>query len=224
MRLSRIAVDIREAASGIPELLERRGIYVQRRMLDVADYVVGRYAIERKTVHDFISSLYSGRLFDQAQRITQTYSKFLLIVEGDIEEALGDLKNPRVYWGALLSLTIGFDFKVFFTSSTGQTADLLSLLAHRSGSGFTNRPLLVKKPKLASTKDWQLLVLSSLPSIGPKMAERLLQSFGTLQNVFTASRTELALKGGIGESRAQKVFDLVRAEYKRKIPKQSKLA
>ena len=223
MRLSRIAADVRESPSGIPELLERRGVYVQRRMLDVADYVVGRYAIERKTVHDFVSSLYSGRLFDQAQRITQTYSKFLLIVEGDFQEALGDLKNPRVYWGALLSLTLGFDFKIFFTSSTVETADLLSLLARRGGSGFTNRPL-VKKPKLMSTKVWQLLVLGSLPSIGPKLAERLLESFGTLHNVFTASRTELAVKGGIGDFRAQKVFDLIRTEYKRKIPKQSKLA
>ncbi|HKM76543.1 MAG TPA: ERCC4 domain-containing protein [Candidatus Bathyarchaeia archaeon] len=225
MRLPRIVIDSRESASGIPELLEERGIYVQRRLLDVADYVVGQYAIERKTVHDFISSLYSGRLFDQAQRITQAYSKFLLIVEGDIQEAFVELKNPRAYWGALLTLALGFDFKIFYTFSIDETVDLLSLLARRGGtSGLSGRPLIVKKPPITSTKEWQLLVLGSLPTIGPVLAEKLLRSFGSLHNIFTASRIELAVSGGIGESRAQKVFDLIRAEYKRKVPKQTKLA
>jgi len=225
MRLPRIVIDSRESASGIPELLEERGIYVQRRLLDVADYVVGQYAIERKTVHDFISSLYSGRLFDQAQRITQAYSKFLLIVEGDIQEAFVELKNPRAYWGALLTLALGFDFKIFYTFSIDETVDLLSLLARRGGtSGLSGRPLIVKKPRITSTKEWQLLVLGSLPTIGPVLAEKLLRSFGSLHNIFTASRIELAVSGGIGESRAQKVFDLIRAEYKRKVPKQTKLA
>jgi len=225
LRLPRIVIDSRESASGIPEILEERGIYVQRRLLDVADYVVGQYAIERKTVHDFISSLYSGRLFDQAQRITQAYSKFLLIVEGDIQEAFADLKNPRAYWGALLTLALGFDFKIFYTFSIDETVDLLSLLARRGGTGgLSGRPLIVKKPRITSTKEWQLLVLGSLPTIGPVLAEKLLRSFGSLHNIFAASRIELAVRGGIGESRAQKVFDVIRAEYKRKVPKQTKLA
>jgi ERCC4-type nuclease len=81
----------------------------------------------------------------------------------------------------------------------------------------------VKKPRITSTKEWQLLVLASLPTIGPVLAEKLLKSFGSLQNVFAASRIELAVKGGIGESRAQKVYDLIRAEHKRKAPRQTKL-
>ena len=84
MGLVRITVDTRETASGIPEILQKKGVYVQMRTLDVGDYVVGQYAVERKTVRDFLSSLYSGRLYDQAQRIAQSYRNSLLIVEGDI--------------------------------------------------------------------------------------------------------------------------------------------
>jgi ERCC4-type nuclease len=225
MRIPRLVVDTRESPSGIPELLEQRGVYVQRRMLDVGDYVAGQYAVERKTVTDFISSLYSGRLFDQANRISQAYAKFLMIVEGDIQEALSDLKNPRVYWGTLLTLALNFDFKIFFTLDENETADLLSLLAKKGdGRGVQGRPLLIKKPRLVTAKDWQLFMLESLPTIGPKSAEKLLRSFGSLHSVFTATQSELAIKGGIGTARARKVFELLRTEHKRKLPKQTKLA
>src|SRR5208337_3795584 len=124
-RVLQIVSDTREAASGIPQLLEKRGVVVQTRTLDVADYVIGRFAVERKTVSDFIGSLYSGRLFDQANRISQAYKEFMLVVEGDATEALGNIKNPRVYWGALLALALEFDFTIMFTQDQEETAELL---------------------------------------------------------------------------------------------------
>lgn len=225
MGLIRITVDTRETASGIPEILQKKGVYVQMKMLDVGDYIVGHYAVERKTVRDFLSSLYSGRLFDQAQRIAQSYRNSLLIVEGDLQEALADLKNPRVFWGTLLALGLNFDFKVFFTLDRTQTADLLYVLTKRDyGRGTSTRPLLVKKPRLGATKDWQLFVLGSLPTIGPKLAEKLLRSFGSVRRVFTATRGELALRGGIGHARANKIQELLDSSYKRPGPKQAELA
>ena len=221
----RIVADTRETPSGIPELLEQRGLYVQKRSLDIGDYIVGHYAVERKTTSDFISSLYSGRLFEQAERISHAYSKYLLIVEGDTQEALLELKNPKVYWGTLLALALSYDFKLFFTADQEQTTDVLYLLAKQATSrGRNERPLLVKKPRMATTKDWQLTVLGSLPTIGPKLAEKLLQSFGSVRNVFHASKVELAVKGGIGEARARKIQQLLDAEYRKSQAKQAKLA
>ena len=46
---------------------------VNYRVLDVADYLVQDYAIERKSVRDFVSSLFSGRLFDQAYRLGEAF-------------------------------------------------------------------------------------------------------------------------------------------------------
>lgn len=224
MNLSRIAVDTREAASGIPELLQKKGVYVQMKTLDVGDYIVAQYAVERKTVRDFITSLYRGRLFDQAQRISESYKNFLIIVEGDIQEVLADLKNPRVYWGTLLALALNFDFNVFFTLDRQQTADLLFVLSKSAhGRGKQARPLLVKKPRMATTKDWQLSVLGSLPTVGPKLAEKLLLSFGSVRSVFRATLVELAVKGGIGYARARRIQELLNAEYRRSASKQTKL-
>jgi DNA excision repair protein ERCC-4 len=225
MPFTRIAVDTREAASGIPEILRRKGLYVQMKTLDVGDYVVSAYAVERKTVRDFIASLYGGRLFDQAHRISRSYKDYLLIVEGDIQEVLADLRNPRVYWGTLLALAMDLDFKVFFTLDQEQTADLLQVLATKSrGRGRAPGPLLVKKPRMATVKDWQLSILESLPMIGPKLGEKLLSSFGSIRDVFRASRAELAVKGGIGYARAARIQELLDTEYRHGTAKQTKLA
>jgi DNA excision repair protein ERCC-4 len=224
MALIRMVADAREAASEIPRILVRKGVYVQTKTLDVGDYVVGEYIVERKTIRDFLASLYGGRMFEQARRISQAYSNYLLIVEGDLQEVLADLRNPRVFWGTLLTLGLNFDFKVFFTLDREQTADLLYVLArkaHRKGTAI--RPLLVRKPRLATVRDRQLSILESLPTIGPKLAERLLQSFGSVRHVFTASSTELAVRGGLGRARAKKIQDTLDAEYHRVGPRQVEL-
>lgn len=224
MPFARIVVDSREAASGIPEILRRRGLYVQLKTLDVGDYIVSSFAVERKTVHDFITSLYRGRLFEQAQRISRSYENYLLIVEGDSQEVLADLRNPRVYWGTLLALAMTFDFKVFFTLDQEQTADVLEVLVTKFRGKAGGVPLLVKKPRMETAKDWQLSILGTLPTIGPKMAEQLLEAFGSVRSVFRASRSELAVKGGIGYARAARIHELLDAAYGQSSAKQAKLA
>src|SRR5437879_10208592 len=87
--------DERERASGIPEELKSLGARVEYRVLDVADYLTGDYSVERKSVRDFIGSVFDGRLFDQAYRLSKSYDNVLLIVEGDINQRLEELKNPR---------------------------------------------------------------------------------------------------------------------------------
>jgi len=77
----RVIVDTREKPSGIPEILKGLGARVEYRLLDLADYVIGATAIERKTVGDFVSSLFSGRLFEQARRLNDSYMAPVIVVE-----------------------------------------------------------------------------------------------------------------------------------------------
>ena len=213
MVLTRIVVDSREVPSGIPEMLGRKAVYVQTRKLDVGDYVVGDHVVERKTVHDFVASLYGGRLFEQAQRISQAYTDYLLIVEGDIQRVLAELKNPRIFWGTLITLALTLNFKIFFTLDRQQTADFLSVLARQTRrNGNPIQPLIVRKPRIATIRDRQLSVLESLPTIGPKLSEKLLQSFGSVRQILAASTTELAVKGGIGYTRAKRIQEVLDAK------------
>jgi DNA excision repair protein ERCC-4 len=224
MPFPRIVADSRETASGIPDILRKRGLYVQVKTIDVGDYIISSCAIERKTVRDFITSLYAGRLFEQAQRISRSYKNYMLIVEGDIQGVLADLRNPKVYWGTILTLAMKFDFKTFFTLDREQTADLLQVLVTRFRGKTEAVPILVKKPRMGTTRDWQLSLVGSLPAIGPKLGERLLSSFGSVRNIFLASRAELAVKGGIGYARAAKIQEVLDAEFGRNAAKQARLA
>src|SRR5712692_1954767 len=212
----RIIVDEREKPSGVPAELHSLGVMVDYRVLDVADYLVGPYAVERKSARDFISSLYSGRLFDQAHRLGEAYQTILLVVEGDIWDVLKGARNPRSLWGALISAVLDFGMNTFFTPDEKQTAQFLYTLAkggrHKRGSG--GPPVIVRKPRTKDVKRIQMSVLSSLPGIGPRNAEQLLSHFGSLRKVLSASVTEMAVGAGVGRSRALALTRLLDAGYK----------
>ena len=185
-------------------------------MLDVADYVVGSYAVERKSVRDFVSSLYSGRLFDQAHRLGEAYRTSMLLVEGDLWEELKRVRNPRSLWGAIISSVLDFGLNIFFTPNGKQTAQFLYTLGRggRHSKGSSGPPIVVRKPRSQDLNRLQLSVLSALPGVGPQTAGQLLGHFGSLRKVFSASMTEIAVGAGLGRSRALALTKLLEARYK----------
>jgi DNA excision repair protein ERCC-4 len=212
----RVVADERERRSGVPEELRSLGAFVEYRVLDVADYVVGQYAIERKSVRDFVNSLYTGRLFDQAHRIGEAYDAIFLLVEGDLWHELARARNPRSLWGALISSVLDFGLNTFFAPDEKQTAQFVYTLAKggRHMRGPEGPPLIVRKPKTNDVRRVQLSVLSSLPGVGPRMAEKLLDHFGSLRAVFAASATEMSVGAGVGKSRALSLLRLLDAGHK----------
>lgn len=214
--MQRIIVDERERPSGVPEELRSLGAPIEYRVLDVADYVVGSYAIERKSVRDFVSSLYSGRLFDQAHRLGEAYRASMLVVEGDLWDELKHARNPRSLWGALISSVLDFGLNIFFTPDGKQTAQFLFTLgkAGRRSKGSSEPPIIVKKPRSQDLNRFQLSVLASLPGIGPQMAGQLLGYFGSLRRVFSASMTEIAVGAGLGRGKALALTKLLDSRYK----------
>jgi len=222
----RLIVDEREKASGVPDNLRRLGARVEFRLLDVADYIIGDRAIERKTTDDFISSLFSGRLFDQAKRLSEAYGMPLMVVEGDIQTLLDKISRPRVFWGSMLALVLQYNVRPFFTLDAQQTSELIFTYAlHLSSAKRKAPPIIVKKPRISTETQAQLLIVESLPAIGPEFADRLLQRFGTVRRIFEASLGELAIRGGLGRSRAQKVSSILDLPYRswRAVGRQSEL-
>ena len=102
-------------------ILLQSGINVERKQISPGDYVLSdEYAIERKTINDFFSSLFSGRLFEQVERLKNTYRKPLLLLEGDLSEGLQDRKNTRAFWGALLRIEMDWEVPVITTANLAQ--------------------------------------------------------------------------------------------------------
>jgi len=212
---SRVIVDEREKVSGVPDLLKSLGLQVDYRVLEVGDYVVSSdCAVERKAGRDFIKSLYSGRLFDQARRLRQFYIRPAFVAEGDLQLLFGEGSKPRTFWGALTTLAFQFGMSVFFTSNAGQTADLIYTLVRRSGlTRAPKGPWVQKKLRATDVQRMQLGLVATLPAIGPKLAERVLLRFGSVRRVFSASVAELCTVKGLGRVKAEKIVRFLDAEY-----------
>ena len=200
----RIIVDEREKKSGIPNLLKSIGLNIEMKTLPIGDYIVAPETIvERKSIRDFMASVFDGRLFDQCSRLKEHFEHPIILMEGNVDEIEEIIENPLTFYGALSTVAIDFKIPVIPTPSAAHTAKLLVSMCSRKDA--PKGPYLKKIKKSSDLEKQQLSVLCSLPGIGEKFAVRMLTKFGTPLKVFSATTTELAKVEGLGESRAKKI-------------------
>ncbi|RLE48766.1 MAG: hypothetical protein DRJ18_01310 [Candidatus Methanomethylicota archaeon] len=211
----RAIVDEREKGCKVPWHLRTLGVRVLFKRLAVGDYILSSdCAVERKTARDFVNSVSSGRIFDQAYRLAESYSKPTLIIEGDVRIAISTLKaGIRSFFGALAFLWMAYDVATFFTSSELETAELLYALIKHEQAEIRKRIVIRGKPKLETLREKQLFVVQSFPGIGPKLAERLLRRFGSIKRIVNAAPIELALVEGLGRKRGVELARFFEARY-----------
>lgn len=220
---ARIVIDEREKNSGIPELLKNAGAVIDFAQLKVGDYVVSpETAVERKTIRDLVSSIYDGRLFVQCSDLVKHYQKPLIVVQGNIAELAEipeDAENGKrlaermpLAYDALATIATEFRIPIIHTPSADQTAQLLVTLVNKSlRGGKATGPLLRKIKKENSFYIQQLSVLSSVPGVGDKLAERMLEKFHTPKRALNASAAELATIPGFGLARAERMRKILDA-------------
>ncbi|HEU4985050.1 MAG TPA: ERCC4 domain-containing protein [Nitrososphaera sp.] len=217
---ARIVVDERERPSGIPDILRKSGIVVDFAQLTVGDYIVSPdTAVERKTVHDLVHSIYDGRLYVQCAQLVKHYPKPVVIIQGDLTrlaEIPEDVKEEEkrkkmeerlpLAFDALATVAIEFRIPVLHAPDAEHTAVLLGTLAAKGlQNGIASGPLLKKIRKENPVYLQQLYVLSSVPGVGDKLAARMLEKFKTPQRALNASAAELATIPGFGLARAQRL-------------------
>lgn len=200
----RMVIDERERKSRIPELLKQVGVRVEMTNLSVGDYIVApETVVERKSISDFISSVFDGRLFDQCNRLKENFEHPIIIIEGNVDEIDKIAENPLIFYGAVSSIVLDFKIPVIPTPNASHTAKLLISMCARQGS--IKGPFLKKIRKSSDLQHQQLSILCSLPGVGEKLASRMLEKFGSPRNSLNASFAELSKIKGMGEARAQKI-------------------
>jgi len=210
---SRIVIDDRERKSGIPELIKKIGINVEIKTLQVGDYIVSpETVVERKSIQDFMSSIFDGRLFDQCNRLKENFQFPIIILEGNVDEIEDITENPLVFYGAMSTIAIDFKIPIIPTPNASDTAKLLVAMCSRKKS--TNGHYLKKIKKSTNIEKQQLSVLSSLPGVGEKTAVRMLEKFGTPLQVFGASVADLSKVSGLGNERAKKIKKMLNGKSK----------
>ena len=142
--------------------LENMGyeVTVQRQETDIEipELSIG---IERKSYHDFTSSVYNNAIFSQAKILQETYLRPYLLIEGDPAHL-----DPKFYFGVINSLETGIGIRVrevynclplFIDSLIRKSSS-----QHRHISPF-RKP---HKPKNISPQEQINFTLQTLPGIG----------------------------------------------------------
>lgn len=200
----RIIVDERERKSGIPDLLKAVGMKIELKTLPIGDYIVAsETVVERKSIQDFVSSIFDGRLFDQCSRLKEHFLNPIILLEGNVDEIEEITENPLVFYGAISSIVIDFKIPIIPTPNASHSAKLLVSMTSRKDSA--KGPFLKKIRKSNDVQRQQLSSLCSLPGVGEKTAIRMLAKFGSPLKVFCASSTDLAKIEGLGAARAKKI-------------------
>jgi Fanconi anemia group M protein len=208
-RIVKVIVDYRERRSGIVELLSQALVEVEVKPLKQGDFIINHsITIERKTGKDFIISLMNGRLFRQASRLKRFAQIPILLLEGnpyptDIPIAPSALK------GAIISLNTHFYLPIIYSRHLNDTVNILKLIGSqqtRYRSGVLRRS--GSPPK--DHRNRQLYLLQGLPEVGPILAKRLLNHFGSVNSILNASEMELTAVPGVGQGVANAIVCVLR--------------
>jgi len=197
-----IIMDISEKNSLIPAFLSKLKANCKFEHLEIADYIIGDIAIERKTFSDFLSSMLNLRLKKQLKEIKK-YSQYFLIIEGE-NICASNLQNPAR--GMLLSIILDFKIPILFTQSPEDTANFLFLLSKKLNKKSIEKPIRYFRTQKDLEYQKQF-VLEGFPGIGPKTAKKLLEKFKTLSRIFQASEEEL--KSCLNEIKIEKFRQLL---------------
>lgn len=213
----RIIVDVREEPTGVVGLLRKEDVEPILEKLEVADYILSEeVAVERKDVEDFVNSIFDGRLFDQIKDLRSSFSRPLLVVEGDPRKIGRRVRNIRIYFGALSSLILDYGVNIVQTMDISETAILIACLAKRMHRVKPSRPVTVKHPRIPSSLPPQIATLATLPGVGVTIARRLLDRFGSLESIFNASAIELSRVDGVGWSKALAIKNYITEDTRSK--------
>lgn len=223
-----VLIDTREPDSdkvvrAVKKKLKEEGYNYVDQPLPVGDYAIyidGKLVmiVERKTVSDYISSLFSGRLEEQWKKgsglpvvvvITGSlwyYLKFLrsrMEKEGKSDEEIEKEveKRIKVFNHSIFANTVSGRITIYAPDEdfSDWLVGAINLLKKEV------EPRIYTEKKYDTLYDAQITVVGSLPGVGPVRAEELLKHFGSPMNVFEASEEELTEVPNIGMKTASMI-------------------
>jgi ERCC4-type nuclease len=192
-----VVFDHREVRSGIPDALAAAGIELTPEQLPAGDYVISdRLVVERKTGADLAASIKDRRLFEQIERLKETFEAVVLVVEGE------PVHISEASWQGALARALASGASLLRTEDPDDTAAWLARFHRLEGkppSEVRGRPM-ARRPT-SDLADVAEDVLRCLPGVSSVGARRLLEHFGSLRAVFAADERALRAVPGIGPVR-----------------------
>lgn len=172
--------------------------------LPVGDIVYNETIVfEHKTVNDFISSVFDGRLFTQISAMQNNYPHSFVLVSGTLTEVLETAEMINRYNSILAAVCSCFvrGCPVIFCDTLINLADVVKVLGEKLTDGKTrDRP--IQKTNL---EDKRLRLICSFKGVDATRGKALLNRFDTVSNVLNASSSDLQEVHGIGKVTADNI-------------------
>ena len=151
-------------------------------------------------------------MFTSAIYMREHYRIPVLIVEGKVNYEYS-MMDPQAVRGALSSMLLLYGIHVISTPDAKETAELILMMTRQEQVGIPGISLIPKR-KATSLDDMQRRMIEMLPGCGMVMARDLLQHFGSVHRIVTATKDDLHSMRGIGAKKAKDMHDVISAEYK----------
>jgi DNA excision repair protein ERCC-4 len=204
----KITVDYREQASGLIDLLRCKDVQIDVRKVSYGDYVINdAITMERKTARDFLVSIIDGRLFNQISNLKRHCLHPVLLIEGNPFKTGLDFDDTAIR-GALISIQAIWYVPIIYSRGKEETKDTI-LMIGRQEEAWTDVVPLRGGYRPRRLKSRQLYILQGLPKVGPTVAKRLLEYFGSVSNVINAPEEELMRVDGIGRVSAKTIREVL---------------
>lgn len=178
-------------------------ILVEKSNLNIGDFVIGRYIIERKTLSDLASSILDGRYKEQSSRLDAYIQEHIeenpvvmYFIEGSLDLFTdGYNMNKDKLISACISLMCSKNYKVFLTRHVNETCDFLLKICFKlgneviasdsqTGGGACQEAICnniaknqFKKSNQINKDNIGVIMLTSVPNVSANIAIQLLNPF-----------------------------------------------
>ena len=225
-----LVIDSRENSvlSRLVEMYAKElAIKTNKEWIEVGDYVVGNVCFEAKNTQDFLQSVLNKRLWNQIDNMDRAYDVNVIMIYGNIEEAIRQVANkyakdlPREsrqtilhnkFYGALGRIILDTDAKPIFAPSEAIAAKMITTVAKMQP---VDRPVISPSLiKRITTDDIRVDMLSSIKGVSENKAKKLLETFGSIMELGECKSSEIAFLEGFGEVVGQRIIDILNSEEK----------
>lgn len=172
------------------------------------DYIIGNCSIEVKwNLDDVYASVLDGRLFRQAQYLTENNGFFIIIQQSSYFFKKNYKKKIAVCDGAILSLIIDWRIPVLTLSTDGAFYSHLNKIANKLAKEKKDTEYTNFKKVGRSEKERHLGALAQIEGISVTKAKILFEEFKSLTQIITKKSTDFQKLKGFGPKLSKRIQD-----------------
>ena len=228
-----LIVDSRET-SRLSKLVMQKAkalrIPCEKRWIEIGDYVYDDVCFEAKSTIDFLGSVMNKRLWTQLDNMDRHYQTNIVIIHGDLEEAIDTIisnskSNMPVgtrsimlnnkFLGAIGRIVLDTDIKPFWVKTEEEASLIITAVSKMKP--ITRETIAPQVFKRLTTDDLRLDMLTSIKGVSIKKAKQLIKQFGSIMEIGECSEYELQAIEGIGETLAKRIISALNSEEKVRI-------